>query len=297
MESISSVNIMVELIEEHLYDAMNTKQMAELVSRHVHMSPFTVQKVFQLVTGYSFGEYIKNRRLYEAASELTKQDTKIIDVAIKHGYDNQESFSKAFKRFHGITPSMARKRQIPITSFLPLKIELHMQGGLELNYTREYIDKFALIGFVGTFSFPSSYEEIPKFCQKIKKKYLRVLNNGMKPENEYEQAVIENNIGEYGAVINDLGNSRFRYLIGGLYNGGDVPEGMVLEYFDAKEWLKFTCTGRNPNAIQRLNTQIFRDWIKNNKQYKFDYSCNIEWYSSGDIYSKDYISGIWVPLK
>ena len=48
------------------------------------------------------------RRLSLAGEELSKGTSKVIDIAIKYGYDTLESFSRAFARFHGITPSEAK---------------------------------------------------------------------------------------------------------------------------------------------------------------------------------------------
>ena len=50
-------------------------------------------------------EYIRNRRLYMAALELKDSDKKVIDVALEYGYETPESFTKAFTRFHGASPS------------------------------------------------------------------------------------------------------------------------------------------------------------------------------------------------
>lgn len=194
------------------------------------------------------------------------------------------------KRFHGISPTMARQRHIPIQPFLPLKINYSIQGGQQLNYRREKMDSFTLIGFEEEFSFPSYYSNIPKFCKELNRKFFN------KPESEYQWAIKEYNIGEYGAVIHDVSKGSFRYMVAGMYLGGEVPDGLNLETFKTTEWLKFTCTGANPNAIQRLNTQIFRDWRFKHPEFKLG-SYNIEWYSDGDNKSANYKSGIWVPLR
>lgn len=54
------------------------------------------------------GEYVRARRMTLAAQELSGSNAKVIDVAVKYGYDSPDSFARAFQRFHGITPSQAR---------------------------------------------------------------------------------------------------------------------------------------------------------------------------------------------
>lgn len=290
MEDLNRINVALELIEKNLLEPLNTMEMADLIVPYIHMSNTTFQKRFQIVTGYSFGEYIRNRRLYEAALELAQEDRKVLDIAIKYGYDSAEGFTKAFKRFHGITPSMARKRHIPITGFLPLKIKVSVEGGMEMTYIFETMDSFSLIGFEKRFTFPSSYDEIPQFYRDFKKKYAKALKKSSEPETEIEQAIVENRIGEYGAVIHDRQDASFRYLLGGMYQGGVVPEGMVLETFPTTEWLKFSCNSGSGKALQRLNTQVFQEWLPKHKEIKLRGRYNIEW---GDSES----SSIWVPVK
>lgn len=293
MEWVACLKQTIEYIENHLQDNIS----ADDIAGYVHMSSFYLQRGFQIVTGYSIGEYMKNRKLYEAACELSESDVKVIDVAFKYGYDTPESFTKAFKRFHGITPSVMRKHKNLMKQFLPLNIKISVQGGNKMIYSYERVKEFTLIGFEGVFSFPSSYEKIPRFCGEIKGKYCKNYLAGNKPENEYEKAVCDNCIGEYGVVINDVGNGHFRYLMAGEYKGGPVPEGMVLYTFKESDWVKFKSYGPCPTAIQRLNTQIFKEWLPGNTEFDLVGNYNVEWYGPGSYKDEDYETEIWLPMK
>ena len=66
------------------------------------------RRVFCVICGFSLGDYIRFRRLSLAGSELASSNVKVIDVALKYGYDTPESFSRAFTKFHGVTPSAAK---------------------------------------------------------------------------------------------------------------------------------------------------------------------------------------------
>lgn len=105
----------IDYIEDNLTEELDYAEIA----RQAYSSSFHFQRVFGILCGYTLGEYIRNRRLTLAGSELASSDGKVIDVAVKYGYDSPESFSRAFSRFHGITPSQARSRKAELKSFSP----------------------------------------------------------------------------------------------------------------------------------------------------------------------------------
>ena len=89
----------------------------------------------------------------------------------------------------------------------------------------------------------------------------------------------------------------YRYLIAGIYKGGEVPEGMTVYELPDMEWAKFRCIGSLPGALQAVNTKVFREWLPENPDYEIAMGVNIEWYAKGDTASADYESGIWLPIK
>ncbi|MDE6976564.1 MAG: effector binding domain-containing protein, partial [Lachnospiraceae bacterium] len=89
-----------------------------------------------------------------------------------------------------------------------------------------------------------------------------------------------------------------RYLIAGIYWGGNVPEGMKVVEIPACVWAKFKCTGPMPEAIQKVNTRIYKEWLPGNTEYELADDLNIEWYSNqGDVTDDDYESAVWIPVK
>lgn len=63
------------------------------------------------------------------------------------------------------------------------------------------------------------------------------------------------------------------------------------------EWAKFRCIGAMPDALQTVNTRIFREWLPNNPDYEIAANLSLEWYAKGDTQSPDYESAIWIPVK
>ncbi len=295
MEWLTCIRRAINYMENHLDDDIRVQD----VAREVYISPFFLQKGFSLMTGYGIGEYIRNRRLYQAALDLLGTDDKVIDIALRYGYETPESFTKAFSRFHGASPSQIRSGSAPVRTFLPLTISVQMQGGNQMDYTITTMFPFRVIGFERIFDNETAYEKIPMFWDEITEKYAVNVYAGNPPANAFEKAVMENGIGEYGICIDDIGENRFRYLIAGKYTGGEVPEGMVLYDFPGGLWAVFNCIGPLPQSLQSVNTRIFREWLPGNGEYELAGNANVEWYDCihGKPSDPDYRSAIWIPVK
>lgn len=292
MEWITSVKKAIKYMDEHLMEP----KCAENVANEVAISSFYLQKGFKIVTGYSVTEYIKNRRLYLAALDVIADKEKVIDLAFKYGYETPESFTKAFCRFHGVSPIQLKKDSSKIKVFLPLKIKITIQGGNDMDYVVEKMKSFKVIGFEREFDYDNSYKEIPKFWDEFYQKYMTPLIKKGK-RGEVEETICNCRIGEYGVCIDDTGTEgKFRYLIAGIYTGGEVPQGMSVYEFPGLEWAKFSCKGPMPGSLQIINTKIFNEWLPGNDEYEIAMGANIEWYSNGDGSDIDYESAIWLPI-
>ncbi len=281
MDWLTSIRKAIDYMEEHLEDNISAQNVAD----EVFMSSFFFQKGFSLMTGYGLGEYMRNRRLYKAAIDLQKTDDKIIDIAFRYCYETPESFTKAFSRFHGASPSQVRDGAA-IKSFLPLKIDISIYGGNSMDYKIKSLDGFKVIGFARVFDGETSYTEIPKFWKEI-------FGN----EAKYGKLISDYKIGEYGVCVDNLGDGKFRYLIAGKYEGGEVPEGLSVYELPESDWAIFDCVGPCPKTLQEVNTKIFKEWLPGNPDFEFHGYANVEWYSGGDGSASDYHSAIWIPVK
>ena len=294
MEWLSAIRTAIDYMEKHLTDDIGAQDVAD----EVFLSPFFLQRGFSLMTGYGIGEYLRNRRLYQAALDLRGTDEKVIDIALRYCYETPESFTKAFARFHGATPTQVRDRA-KINVFLPLTIKLSIQGGHQMEYKITPMFPFKVIGFQKVFDNETAYDEIPKFWDEICEKYAAGVYAGNAPANPYEQALMDNCIGEYGVCIDDIGGGKFRYLVAGKYTGGDVPAGMTVYEFPRSDWAVFDCIGPIPEALQTVNTRIFREWLPGNPDYELCGNASVEWYDcvNGEKSDPDYHSAIWVPVR
>lgn len=295
MEWTTCLREAINYIDAHLSENISPEDIAQ----RVFMSPFYLQKGFKIMTGYSIGEYIRYRKLYLAAIDTISGNEKIIDLAYKYGYDTPESFTRAFGRFHGVSPVQMRNHPEKIKTFLPLKIKISIQGGHDMDYVVEKMRGFQIIGFGKEFKLNSAYQEIPQFWAKYRDKYCNPSTSSqVLTAEEIKKVVCDCHVGEFGISIDDSETKGyFRYLIAGTYRGQSVPEGMTLYTFPDMEWVKFNCTGPMPGALQSVNTKIFQEWLPDNPDYEIALGVNIEWYAKGDILAPDYESAIWLPVR
>lgn len=143
MDWIKGLQRSIDYIEEHLDEEIDY----EKVAKERFSSSYHFQRIFALLCGYTLGEYIRLRRLTLAGAEFSNGKAKVIDVALKYGYESPDSFAKAFQRFHGITPSQARIDGKMLKSFSPLSIKISLEGGTIMNYRIETKPKMTLIGY------------------------------------------------------------------------------------------------------------------------------------------------------
>lgn len=284
MDWIELLRYTIDYMEDHLLAPIS----ADDIAKELHVSGFYLQKGFRLMTGYSISEYIRNRRLYLAALELIDANQKVIDVAYKYGYETPESFTKAFRRFHGVSPMQIKTQGYQLKPFLPLTFSVEVHGGSQLTVTIEKQDAMQVIGYQQEYAYDQAFGQIPKlwdeYCETQMSKLCEELP--------------ECHIGKYGICIEREDNRKyFHYLIAGDYHGEVVPDGLMTVEIPSFTWAKFQCVGPMPTAIQSLNTRIFKEWLPGHPEYSIAAGYNIELYSMGDIKARDYISEIWIPVS
>ena len=148
MDWITGMQKAIDYIEANLTEEIDY----EKVAAESFSSSYHFQRVFSILCGYTLGEYIRLRRLSLAGVELANGKDKVIDIALKYGYDSPDSFAKAFQKFHGITPSQARADGNTLKSFSRLSIKISLEGGSTMNYRIEEKDEMILTGYKRRFS-------------------------------------------------------------------------------------------------------------------------------------------------
>lgn len=125
MDWVSDIQKTIDYIEENLTEQVDPEQLAG----RLYTSSSQFQRIFALMCDCTVGEYIRNRRLTVAGYELISSETGILELALRYGYDTNESFTRAFTRFHGATPSAMRKDRLLPNTFPRISVKSNLTGG------------------------------------------------------------------------------------------------------------------------------------------------------------------------
>jgi AraC family transcriptional regulator len=216
-----------------------------------------------------------------AGQDLLDRNNKIIDIAFKYRYETPESFTKAFKRFHGINPKQAKKEGAGLKSYNRLHLKLIMEGGSTIDYSIVKKDAFEVVVTSRNFLSENCGVEIPLYWQ------------------EYRQAgLLKKVCGEFGIrLFHEAGCKEFEYCIGCRTQcAAQITDLFKKITIPSYTWAVFQCIGPMPEAIQKMWGRIYTEWLPHAK-YEFLGTCDIECYTDGDIHSPEYRSEIWIPVR
>lgn len=125
MDWVTGIQRAIDYIEDNITEKLSI----EAIASQAYVSSFYFQRVFAIFCNCTVGEYIRNRRIALAGAEVSSSGVKIIDIAMKYGYENHESFTRSFVRFHGVTPSVARRDPSKLQSFNRISVKNILEGG------------------------------------------------------------------------------------------------------------------------------------------------------------------------
>ena len=284
MNMLESLNIVVEYIEENLKNDINLEEMAKKAC----FSQWYLQRIFMSITDISLSEYIRRRKLTSAAFDLQNKNERIIDVALRYGYQSPDSFTRAFKKLHDVTPSKVRDEGVMLKAFPPIKFVLSIKGVAAMNYKIEKKGKMRIVGerkWVSTVD-NQQFKEIPEMWDNFPKEKHDKLISIAKEEHK----------GLIG-ICGDMYNNGFEYWIGSFSDSEDIEGFEVLEISECT-WAIFEVIGAMrpiPNNMHNIWGRIYSEWLPNSS-YKHADVPEIEYYSDGDCMKDDYKSEIWVPV-
>jgi AraC family transcriptional regulator len=283
LEWLQRMTNAVDYIEEHLEEPIEVARIAEIA----YSSSFHFQRMFHILTGNTVVEYIRKRRLTLAARELAEKKAKVIDIALKYGYETPEAFTKAFKRLHGVSPAEARRSGISLKAFPRISMEFALKGNQNLDYKIVEREAFRVVGKALRVSTKDveNFKRIPQFwkecnsdgtCEKLCRYFQATEILGVCMDMEYEK-------------------EQFVYMIAAkksrTYTGSEFVEKTI----PASNWAVFTSIGPLPNAIQRVWEVIFQEWFPATG-YEHAVAPELEIYSDGDMNGEDYQCEVWIPI-
>lgn len=273
-------------IEEHLFDDIRV----EAISLHTHFSIPQLYRIFRSAVGVPIAEYIRMRRMSEAACELMKKSNRIIDVAMKYGYDSQEAFTRAFQKSFSISPGLYRKNQYGITLFERFSCKKNQNSslipdGLEINIVVRNVIRLTGMKIKTSVEDALENASIIKFEEREFIPRLSEINNVL------DRSML------YGVESWDNTEEQIIHFSSvEVQNFTSIPIGMTTKEIEPSKYAVFQYTGSVcPEVDAKLKSYIFGHWIlTNNYEWNKDYI--IECFQFNSKCECDFFS-IYLPIQ
>ncbi|MEW9182174.1 AraC family transcriptional regulator [Bacillus mycoides] len=287
MDSLKNMNAAMQYIEDNLTHEIDFKEVAKIAL----CSEYHFKRMFSFLAGISLSEYIRCRRLTLAAFELKNSNAKVIDVAIKYGYNSPDSFTRAFQNLHGITPSEARSTSRSLKAYSPMTFQLSIQGGNEMNYRIEEKGPFQIIGIQKRVPivFNGVNEEIASMWKSLDSQSIETLKSlsNIEPTGIISASTnfSEGRMEEKGELDHYIGVATTK----------DCPKQFKQLEVANSTWAIFEAVGLFPDALQNVWGRIYSEWFPSSN-YELAEGPEILWNESKDVSSPNFRSEIWVPV-
>ncbi|MBL8968349.1 MAG: AraC family transcriptional regulator [Spirochaetaceae bacterium] len=280
----------------------------ESIAKRLGVGASAYQRAFAVLTGLAPSEYVRNRRLALAAKALAAGEANVLDVALAYGYESPESFSKAFKRLHGVNPKEAKKAGAGLAHFAPLRLRLRLRGDQPLRYRLREAEGFTLVGRglelpVGD---EANEEAIAAFWEKA------------------EAEGLDERLGALPGFTALCGASLFSGATGGGFvyaiaamleapkPGAAGAAAARTREFSAgpaaelrawpippRSWVAFECEGELPAAIDETWSRVYAEWLPD-ADYEPASGPELELYlppaGESSPGGADYRCELWIPL-
>lgn len=286
MDWVQKMNLALQYIENHLTDDIQNKEIEEIVN----CSFFHFQKIFYYMSNITLAEYIRRRRLTLSAFELQNTNQKVIDIALKYGYDSPTAFTRAFQKMHHMTPKEAKVSNKVFTAYHPISFQVSIKGGNKINYAIVEKEAFRIVGA----RLKTNIRE-GDYYQKIEGFWKETTEKGLLPE------LLKINNGKIkgilGVAIGDWENKgEFNYYISVASEEQCIPKGMETLEIASSKWALFDCIEPIPTAMRQMQQRILTEWFPQSG-YQYNDIPDIEYYTDGNTLADDYQTQIWVPVK
>lgn len=294
MELLQFLQQAIFYMEKNLLENINYEDAA----KSANMSSYNFHRIFSIMVGMTANEYIRNRRLSLAGQEIQATDISVLDAAYKYCYESPESFSKAFSRFHGATPSQAKRKGTKLHLFNPLVIKITVEGGSVMDYRIEAGKAQRFITLVKAFSIETTKSDdgksIPDFWTECHEKNLVECIRSLRPEGKKDL---------YGLCSPAKGNdTHFNYGIGVVIDEEtDISElddklsnGFFLWETAPTDYAVFKCFGTDGECISETWSKFFKEFAPQTGYIQTDNTDFEIYLENGE---KNLFCELWVPVK
>ena len=251
MEWSERMNMAINYIEGNVKNKILISEVAKIAN----CSSFHFQRMFYAIIGITPAEYIRRRRLTLAASDLAAGNEKVIDIALKYGYESPNAFTRAFRNMHGINPREVRSSEVKLSAYNRVSFHIEIKGGTDMDYRIVEKPAFELVGKSKNFTHENFFKEGPKFW----KEYVCT--------DEYQDLWNLTN-GRWGEVTdspllsvylpNENNNESFMDILGIEKSDSFDIADFELFQIPAATYAEFNCTYQ---TSAKMNKFIYGEWL------------------------------------
>lgn len=278
MDWINRFNMALDYIEDNLEEEIDYSVAAQAAC----CSEFHFSRMFSSIAGVSLSEYIRRRRITKAAFDIQKSDQKIIDIAMKYGYDSPDAFARAFRKLHGVAPLFARESGVQLKSFPRISFQITIKGDVEMEYRIENVDSsLRFVGKVETVKTARAFKQIPALWGKAKKEGIHERLVALSWE--APKCTLQSLVGVCGkeaAIMEDA----FDYFMGVRYDGA-TPDGMSELIIPPSKYAVF------PNVVDAWK-RLYAEWVPTSGYELASLPCIEHYLGPGHKVKHE----LWVPI-
>lgn len=277
MDWLKHWNQALDYLEENLDGEIRLEELGRLAG----CSSYHFQRMFSYLAGVPLKEYIRRRRMTRAAADL-RDGERVLDVALRYGYDSPTAFNRAFQAIHGVAPSLARQDGIKLKAFPRIRFKFVLKGDTEMEYQIVRKDAFRIVGLRAPLPMDAeeSFRVVPQFWGEAGPR-LGELIPLMDPETP----------GVLSVSTCHREEENFYYIA--VTSDAPVPPGLYEWTVPAATWAVFS--GHGPHMdIQDLQKRIVTEWLPDSG-YEWAQAPDIEVYLNqpGDEESR---FQVWLPV-
>ena len=281
MDWIEKMNRAIDYIEAHMTKKLNAADIAKVVG----CSTYHFQRMFACMTGISLSEYIRRRRMSLAVVDLRCEGMKMIDVALKYGYQSPTAFNRAFQSVHGVAPSLIKLDGVPIKSYPPLSFLMVVKGVESLEFRVEKKEAFRVVGISVLLD-----GDIKNMTGPIEKIWQIAEANGtikkLKGLMEGEPA------GMLEVMLPDEEIREWRYVVS-VASEKEVDGGLEAYLVGAYTWAIFRAEGKTLDEVQDLGNRVISEWLPMSG-YEYDNGPDISAHVKEDL--GVVVLEYWLPI-
>ena len=273
MDWTYKMNLAIAYIEENITKKLNTEEMAKLAD----CSVYHFQRIFAVMAGIPLSEYIRRRRMSLAVADL-KEGDRIVDVALKYGYESPTAFNRAFQSVHGVAPSLVKHDGVSVKSYSPLTFQMVVKGVEAFDFKIEKKEAFRVVGasIEMTGDMADMEEPMEQFWEVLTESGTLDQIKGL-ADGEPSQLL--------EVMIPDENTEEWKYLLGVITSKEAL--GKLEEYtVGAYTWAMFRDEGQLTDGYR-----VLKEWLPTSG-YEYDDGPDI------NLHIKDYEeTEFWLPVR